>query len=66
MKHRGWNPTRRNRNIGTSKSGYSQNNKLVIPEPWHDLSKIFWECLVNPVVIPLEIDKHKITLVFTI
>lgn len=27
------NPTRRNRNIGTAKQGYGQNNKLVIPEP---------------------------------
>lgn len=26
----GHNPTRRNRNIGTSKSGYGQNNRLVI------------------------------------
>jgi hypothetical protein len=28
----GWNPTRRNRNIGTKAHGHGSNNKLVIPE----------------------------------
>lgn len=28
-----YNPTRRNRNIGTAKQGYGQNNKLSIPSP---------------------------------
>lgn len=28
-----YNPTRRNRNIGTSKQGHGQNNKLTIPKP---------------------------------
>lgn len=36
MKHSAWNPTRRNRNIGTEKSGFSQNNKLVVPDRWVD------------------------------
>ncbi|WP_405564755.1 hypothetical protein [Polaribacter sp. Asnod6-C07] len=27
------NPTRRNRNIGTAKQGYGQDNKLVVPYP---------------------------------
>lgn len=61
MKHSGWNPTRRNRNIGTAKSGYSQNNKLVIPERWIDF-KIFWERLTKPVVCPIEIKGHCITM----
>lgn len=29
----GYNPTRRNRNIGTAKQGHGQNNRLVIPMP---------------------------------
>ena len=40
------NPTRRNRNIGTSKQGYGQNNKLTIPEPF-DVLKDFYERLVD-------------------
>jgi hypothetical protein len=31
----GFNPTRRNRNIGTSKQGHGQNNKLTIPAICH-------------------------------
>lgn len=37
------NPIKRNRNIGTGKSGYGQNNKLKIPECEHDKSYIYWE-----------------------
>lgn len=29
----GWNPTRRNRNLGTAKSGHGQDNRLVVPLP---------------------------------
>ncbi len=61
MKHSAWNPTKRNRNIGTEKSGYSQNNKFVVPERWADL-KVFWERLVNPVIFPININGHKITM----
>ncbi|KUO72020.1 MAG: hypothetical protein APF81_02695 [Desulfosporosinus sp. BRH_c37] len=39
-----WNPTRRNRNIGTSKAGHSENNKLVIPSRFLEW-KIFWEII---------------------
>ncbi|WP_341904888.1 hypothetical protein [Fluviicola taffensis] len=38
------NPTRRNRNIGTSKQGYGQSNKLIIPSPC-ETSKTFYERL---------------------
>jgi len=48
MKNSTWNPTRRNRNIGTEKSGHSQNNKFVVPNRWSDY-KVFWERLVSPV-----------------
>ena len=61
MKHRAWNPTRRNRNIGTEKSGLSQNNKLVVPERWVDF-KVFWERLSNPIVCPIEVQGHRINL----
>jgi len=61
MKHKAWNPTKRNRNIGTKKSGYSQNNKFVVPERWCDY-RVFWERLVDPVICPLDINGHKITL----
>lgn len=38
----GYNPTRRNRNIGTPKSGHGQNNRLTIPEIAHG-NNMFWE-----------------------
>ena len=31
MNRRGYDPTRRNRNIGTAKAGHGQDNRLVIP-----------------------------------
>ncbi len=37
---RPWNPIRRNRNIGTAKSGHSQNNRLTIPRRGDSQ---FWE-----------------------
>jgi hypothetical protein len=37
----GWNATRRNRNIGTARSGHGQDNRLVIPWPRND-SRPFW------------------------
>ena len=40
----GWNPARRNRNIGTKKQGHGRNNALMIPCSWHD-TKMFWEKL---------------------
>jgi hypothetical protein len=46
----GWNPSRRNRNIGTNKSGHGQANRLVIPDRWSD-DRIFWEKLRDPVVV---------------
>ena len=61
-KNPGYNPTRRNRNIGTKHSGYSQDNKLVIPWAWAD-NRIFYERLVDPVVVEIQvgsISKHVI------
>jgi hypothetical protein len=39
---RSYNPTRRNRNIGTAKSGHGQDNRMTIPDVSHGES-IFWE-----------------------
>lgn len=36
------NPTRRNRNIGTTKQGFGQNNQMTIPQPL-DTLKTFYE-----------------------
>ena len=41
-----YNPTRRNKNIGTKKQGYGQNNKLTISSPYGDL-KSFYEKLTD-------------------
>jgi hypothetical protein len=41
---------RRNRNIGTAKSGHGQDNRMVVPEPWADARR-YWERLRNPVVV---------------
>jgi hypothetical protein len=43
-----WNPARRNRNIGTAKSGSGLNNRLVIPASRND-PRLFWEKLRRPV-----------------
>lgn len=60
-KSRTWNPTRRNRNIGTGKSGLSQDNRLTIPSRWADF-KVFWERLNDPAICPIEVKGHPITL----
>jgi hypothetical protein len=46
----GWNPTRRNRNIGTAKQGHGQNNRLVIPSSWRDRNA-FWGNLTRYVAV---------------
>jgi hypothetical protein len=40
----GWNPTRRNRNIGTKAQGHGANNRFVIPEARHE-AKCYYEKL---------------------
>ncbi|GAA0891655.1 hypothetical protein GCM10009122_13340 [Fulvivirga kasyanovii] len=41
-----YNPTRRNKNIGTNKQGHGQNNELTIPSP-ANTNKTFYERLTN-------------------
>ena len=52
------NPTRRNRNIGTAKQGFGQNNKLTIPQPCGVL-KSFYERLVDYKKIKSVINGHE-------
>lgn len=54
------NPTRRNRNIGTAKSGHGQNNKLVIPTRVHPNWIPYHEHLKNYICIEREINGQKI------
>jgi hypothetical protein len=53
MNRAGRNPTRRNRNIGTAKSGHGQDNRLVIPDPRADI-RPFWEKLRDPVRVEVD------------
>jgi hypothetical protein len=53
---------RRNRNIGTAKSGHGKNNKNVIPERWADLS-VYWQTLNTPVVVTRTIHSHDFTFI---
>lgn len=46
----GWNPTRRNRNVGTKAHGHGSNNSLTIPESWHE-PKRYYEKLLSYNVI---------------
>jgi hypothetical protein len=50
VRRAGWNPTRRNRNIGTAKFGHGLANRLVIPERWREPGR-FWEKLRDPVFV---------------
>lgn len=60
MNRPGWNPTRRNRKIGTSDSGWGQDNRLNIPQDWRD-SRIFWERLNDPVETSKDLPAGKVT-----
>lgn len=50
MQKFGRDPRRRNRNIGTERSGHGQNNSLTIPESW-TRDRLFHERLINPVAL---------------
>lgn len=52
------NPTRRNRNIGTAKQGYGQDNKLAVPYPAVEM-KSFFERLGEYKTIEKIINGHK-------
>ncbi len=61
MKNSGWNASRRNRNIGTKKSGHGQDNSLVIPESWTD-DRLFHEKLRDPVSYEIEINGNPLVI----
>lgn len=46
----GYDPTRRNRNLGTSRAGHGSDNKHVIPQSWHE-SRVYWEKLRDPIIV---------------
>lgn len=46
----GWNPTRRNRNQGTSKRGHGQDNRMVVPCAWRS-GRAFYEMLRDPIIV---------------
>lgn len=54
----GWNPTKRNRNIGTKKQGHGRDNRLVIPQAWPE-DRIFWEVLRSPVLVTRQFRRHE-------
>jgi hypothetical protein len=59
MSRPGWNPVRRNRNIGTAKSGHGRDNRLVIPARWSQ-DRVFWEKLRDPVLVSRTLDERAI------
>jgi hypothetical protein len=58
--HSGWDARKRNRNIGTSKQGHGENNRLVIPRGIHD-DRIFWEKLTDPIAVKRFIGQRELT-----
>lgn len=58
----GWNPTRRNRNIGTKKQGHGQNNCLTIAQR-SDTGLSFYERITAPSKGEIEVQGTKITVV---
>ena len=55
-----YNPTRRNKNIGTTKSGHSSDNKLTVPNRFSD-SLNFWERIYDYKIIKKKINSKTIT-----
>ncbi len=57
----GRNATRRNRNVGTSKCGYGQDNKLVLPVTYRPELSYYFERLKNYKSASREINDRRIT-----
>lgn len=63
MRRPGWNARRRNRNIGTAKSGHGQDNKMCIPDRSIGMKWIrFHERLDNPVALTRSIGDREIVI----
>lgn len=54
----GWNPSRRNKKIGTSDQGFKARNDFGIPSSRQD-DRLFWQKLRNPAVLPCTIGDHE-------
>lgn len=54
-----WDPTRRNKNIGTKKAGHGRNNKMVIPKRFRD-SRAFWEQLNDYIATTRIVNENEI------
>lgn len=62
MRRPGWNARRRNRNIGTAKSGHGQNNRMQISEGCKGgRYPLFYEDLENPVALSRTVGDRDIT-----
>jgi hypothetical protein len=61
MRRPGWDARRRNKNIGTAKSGHGQDNQMKIPASLKS-QQLYYENLENPVSIIRRIGDHKITI----
>lgn len=53
-----YNPTRRNRKIGTADQGFKRRKRFDIPKRWDD-GLVFWEQLKNPVAISCAFGTHQ-------
>jgi hypothetical protein len=62
MRKCGYNPIRRNRNIGTAKQGRGRTNTMTIPAVCH-CERIWWENLGPHVVSDQSVGLHKITFI---
>ena len=57
----GWNPTRRNRNLGTAQSEHGQNNRMAIPHSYHDPRAVYWQRLTSYKVTRRQVNSLEIT-----
>jgi hypothetical protein len=62
MNRSGWNPSRRNRNIGTANRGFKSRNGFGIPDSWPS-ERIYWQKLKNPVIVHDAIGAHEFSLI---
>ena len=56
------NPVRRNRNIGTAKSGRGKSGRFEIPRRWKDLTP-YWEWVPDAVTVPARVHGNQITFI---
>lgn len=62
-----WKPERRNRNIGTGKSGRSKSNDMRIPESWldkHGNCSLYYERLEHPCVEDVVIGEAQVRILY--